>query len=328
MDYRAKRIRSAPTSPIERPSDKDESDNRPRSITVDEGRDVFEYLPTEVHGVSPGDKSIIYDFVCKTNKGEYINIEMQKAYQENYFHRTLFYSSRFIGTQRFAGIRNGKPWDWNLKRTYHIGFLDFDFAPMDQLKGVCGDSWKIWCQLAYNGEKCEPKIQFSQKEAFSPALLDMCFISLPRFKATVIDSNTVKSSLEKYAWIFSNISSLTERELPEWAKDKIFKDVVLFLKKDKLEPDEMASYHAEVIARRNRGEEDQSLYRLAKEEGKKEGIEEGKMLLSALFFTLTLSSVSQLLHYVSLRLHCVTCWFHHSLFMLYSIHVFLSFLRL
>jgi hypothetical protein len=54
----------------------------------------------------PGDKSIRYDYVCETSTGTQINVEMQKAAQPYYFHRAVFYSSRLISRQGYAGKNN------------------------------------------------------------------------------------------------------------------------------------------------------------------------------------------------------------------------------
>lgn len=60
----------------------------------------------EESGDLPGDKSIRYDYVCETSTGTQINVEMQKAAQPYYFHRAVFYSSRLISRQGYAGKNN------------------------------------------------------------------------------------------------------------------------------------------------------------------------------------------------------------------------------
>ena len=57
----------------------------------------------EEFGILPGDKSIRYDYTCKTSTGTQINVEMQKAKQPYYYHRAVFYSSRLISRQGYAG---------------------------------------------------------------------------------------------------------------------------------------------------------------------------------------------------------------------------------
>lgn len=54
----------------------------------------------------PGDKSIRYDYVCETSTGTQINVEMQKAIEPYDYHRSVFYSSRLISRQGYAGRNN------------------------------------------------------------------------------------------------------------------------------------------------------------------------------------------------------------------------------
>jgi len=62
-------------------------------IEEDEKIESIEYLPPEQLGESPLNRNAIFDFYCKNQKGEYIIIEMQKAEQDFFIERTIYYST-------------------------------------------------------------------------------------------------------------------------------------------------------------------------------------------------------------------------------------------
>ena len=60
---------------------------------------------------------------CETEKGEKILIEMQNGEQQFFKDRSIFYSTFPIREQ----AKQGKSWDYELKRVYTICFLNFTF---------------------------------------------------------------------------------------------------------------------------------------------------------------------------------------------------------
>ena len=101
-----------------------------------EGKEVINdltYLNGENLGNSYGDRRAIFDVYCENEKGETFIVEMQKAEQQFFKDRSVFYSTFPIQNQGKKGI-----WDFKLKGVYTVGILDFVFPdneyPKDSLR--------------------------------------------------------------------------------------------------------------------------------------------------------------------------------------------------
>ena len=77
---------------------------------------------SEQLGQTEADRKAIYDIYCDTDKGEKFIVELQKAKQNYFKERTIYYSTFPIKEQAEKG-----EWNYNLKAVYCIGILDFTF---------------------------------------------------------------------------------------------------------------------------------------------------------------------------------------------------------
>ena len=69
------------------------------------------------------DRKAIYDIYCENDKGEKFIVELQKAKQNYFKERTIYYSTFPIREQAEKG-----EWNYNLAAVYCIGILDFTFG--------------------------------------------------------------------------------------------------------------------------------------------------------------------------------------------------------
>lgn len=77
---------------------------------------------TEQLGQTDADRKAIYDIYCENERGEKFIVELQKAKQNYFKERTIYYSTFPIREQAEKG-----EWNYNLKAVYCIGILDFTF---------------------------------------------------------------------------------------------------------------------------------------------------------------------------------------------------------
>ena len=77
---------------------------------------------TEQLGHTEADRKAIYDIYCENEKGEKFIVELQKAKQNYFKERTIYYSTFPIREQAEKG-----DWNYNLKAVYCVGILDFTF---------------------------------------------------------------------------------------------------------------------------------------------------------------------------------------------------------
>src|ERR1035437_6823542 len=78
---------------------------------------------TEQLGQTENDRKAVYDIYCENDRGEKFIVELQKAKQDYFIERTIYYSTFPISGQAIKG-----GWDYNLKAVYCIGLLDFKFS--------------------------------------------------------------------------------------------------------------------------------------------------------------------------------------------------------
>ena len=87
-------------------------------------------------GLTDMDRKAIYDIYCENEKGEKFIVELQKAKQNYFKERTIYYSTFPISDQAEkgeclpvsqTGLPVGQTGNYNLKSVYCIGILDFTF---------------------------------------------------------------------------------------------------------------------------------------------------------------------------------------------------------
>ena len=84
------------------------------------------YLNSENLGSTEYDRKAVFDVYCENDKGEKFLIEMQKAEQQFFKDRSVFYSTFPIRDQARKG-----DWNYRLKAVYTIGILNFSFDDSD-----------------------------------------------------------------------------------------------------------------------------------------------------------------------------------------------------
>lgn len=87
---------------------------------------TLDFRDKEQLGASASDRRSVFDIYCENDKKEKFIVEMQKAEQEYFKDRALYYVAHPIRAQG----RKGK-WDFNLKTVYFIGILDFVYDADD-----------------------------------------------------------------------------------------------------------------------------------------------------------------------------------------------------
>ena len=80
------------------------------------------YKTTEQLGSTPIDRKAIFDIYCQSDRGEKFIVEIQKAKQNYFKDRSVFYASFPIQEQALQG-----QWNYKLTPVYSIGVLDFIF---------------------------------------------------------------------------------------------------------------------------------------------------------------------------------------------------------
>ena len=165
-----------------------------------EGKEVVRdltYLNGENLGNGYGDRRAIFDVYCENEQGETFIVEMQKAEQQFFKDRSVFYSTFAIQNQGKKGI-----WDFNLKGVYTVGILDFVF-PNNEYPA---DSLRHEVKL----------VDVDDKHVFYDKLTFL-YLEMPKFTKTETELETM---YDKWLFVLHNLSRLMKR--PAALQERIF----------------------------------------------------------------------------------------------------------
>ncbi len=153
------------------------------------------YSRNEQSGHAQLDRKAIFDLYCTGESGERFIVELQKAKQNYFKDRSVYYSSFPIQEQAKKG-----DWDFRLDPVYTVGILDFIF-----------DDHKSDSELLHfvelKNQNCEV---FYDK-------LKFIYIELPKFKKT---EEELETHFDKWLYVFKHLSELQNR--PPKLQEKIF----------------------------------------------------------------------------------------------------------
>ncbi len=204
---------------------------------------------TEQLGQTDADRKAIYDIYCENEIGEKFIVELQKAKQNYFKERTIYYSTFPIREQAEKGL-----WNYQLKAVYCVGILDFTFDDYENEK-----------------EKSEVvhtiKLKNQNGKTFYEKLTYI-YLEMPNFKKVETELTT---RLDKWLFFIKNLEDF--QSIPAIFSDDIFTQA--------FEKAELAKFGQVDL---DRYESSLKIYRDLKgvidtafDEGKQEGIEEEKL---------------------------------------------------
>ena len=153
---------------------------------------------TEQLGQTDADRKAIYDIYCENENGEKFIVELQKAKQNYFKERTIYYSTFPIREQAEKG-----EWNYNLKAVFCVGILDFTFDDYENEpeKSEVVHTIKLKNQ---NG------LTFYDK-------LTYIYLEMPNFKKTEAD---LKTRLDKWLYFIKHLEDF--QSIPTVFKDEVF----------------------------------------------------------------------------------------------------------
>lgn len=194
------------------------------------------------------DRKAIYDIYCEDNNGEKIIVELQKAKQNYFKDRTVYYSTFPIQEQAETGN-----WNYQLKAVYCVGILDFTF---DETKKTTKGEVLHTVQL-----KDQHNQLFYDKLTF-------VYLEMPHFTKS---EGELVTRLDKWLYFIQYLEDF--QDIPSIFKDDVFEQA--------FEKAEISNY---TESERRDYEDSLKVYRDLKgvidtafDEGKQEGLEEGQL---------------------------------------------------
>ena len=164
-----------------------------------DGRETIKdltYLNAEQLGMYEFERKAVFDVYCENEMGERFIIEMQKAEQQFFKDRSVFYSSFPIRDQ----ARRGQEWKYELKAVYTIGILDFCFDDTDP-------------EYFHH----EVKLMDTKTKQVFFDKLTYIYLEMPKFTKTL---DELENIFDKWLYAIRHLSVLLER--PEELYEKVF----------------------------------------------------------------------------------------------------------
>ena len=158
----------------------------------------IQYLNSENLGEGYGDRRSVFDVYCRTQDGSRFIVEMQKAEQEYFKDRSVYYATTPIRQQAIKG-----KWDYHLENVYTIGILNFVFPEGE----YPADSYRHEIKL----KDVEDNHVFYEKLTF-------VYLEMPKFNKT---EDQLETMFDKWMFVLQNLYRLLER--PKALQDRIFK---------------------------------------------------------------------------------------------------------
>ena len=221
-----------------------QSPDEPRQVVKD-----LRYLPTEKMEAY-GERRAVFDVYCEGENGERFIVEMQKASQDFFKDRSVFYSA-------FPIIEQGKvgsDWDFHLNNVYTVGILNFVFPGNEYGKDCFHHEVKLM--------DVEDKHVFYDK-------LTYVYLEMPKFSKT---EDELVSMYDKWLFVLKNLTRLMER--PAALQERVFTRFFEQAEIARFTPDESRIYEESLKQYRDLRNVVSFAERRGREEGRAEGIEE------------------------------------------------------
>ena len=208
---------------------------------------------TEQLGQSESDRKAVYDIYCENENGEKFIVELQKAKQNYFKERTIYYSTFPIREQAERG-----EWNYNLKAVYCVGILDFTFEDYES-----------------EPEKSEVvhtiKLKNQKGKTFYDKLTYI-YLEMPNFKQR---QDELKTRLDKWLYFIKHLEDF--QTIPSIFNDEVFTQAFEKAELANLGQAELDSYENSLKIYRDLKNVIDTAYDEGKSEGKSEGKLEGKI---------------------------------------------------
>jgi predicted transposase/invertase (TIGR01784 family) len=202
----------------------------------------LQYTKNEYQGGTEIDRKAIFDLTCTSTSGERFIVELQKAKQNYFKDRSIYYSTFPIQEQAQKG-----QWDFKLSAVYTVGILDFIFN-----EDVKEDNKEVIHTVKLKNQN---NTVFYDKLTF-------IYLTLPCFNKNEDELETLQ---DKWMYVFKNMQNLDH--IPNICKEEVFLKLFSVAELAKLNAAERKGYEESLKHYRDL----KNVTDTAHEEGRKEG---------------------------------------------------------
>lgn len=226
-----------------------------------------DFIQTEHLGLSREDRKAVFDISCRCKSGETLIIEVQKGYQEHFRKRAVFYTSYpiheqgreakelFIKEHQSKGDGDEFKWDFNLKPITVVAILNFKFDLVDN-----------WPDDRYHSSY---RLREDTTGEIMTDVLRYVFLELGRFRKRLWELET---KFDKWMYLLCHMHEMVE--IPQIFKEPEFKRLFILSEINNFTADEYKEYLKSISRMSDYYNIIDSAEKLAREEGREEGIKQ------------------------------------------------------
>ena len=196
-------------------------------------------------------RKAVYDIYCEAKNGERFIVEMQKAKQNWFKDRALFYASFPIRDQAPQGAVDGEEWDYKLQAVYLIALLGFEYDQNEEKR------------------KLQRNVQLKDQDGdLFYDKFEFIFIQMPLFTKTESELKTPK---DKWYYFLKNLTSFDQ--IPSILREPVFERAFATAEIARMNKSELFQYEASLKTYRD----NYSVLQTARLDGLAEGRAEEKI---------------------------------------------------
>jgi predicted transposase/invertase (TIGR01784 family) len=187
-------------------------------LLTDKGKIIdLTYLKSEHLGTTDLDRRAIFDLYCENEKGEKFIVEMQRAKQDYFKDRSLYYATFPIQEQAKKG-----EWNYHLNAVFSIAITDFIFDDSEANK----------TKLLHDVRLIEKETQkvFYDKLRF-------IYLEIKKFDKSLED---IETHFEKWLYVLKNLVKINE--IPSKLQERVFKKLFQIAEIAQFDEKQLQSY--------------------------------------------------------------------------------------
>lgn len=207
------------------------------------------YRNSENVGNSALDRKAIFDLYCQSDRGERFIVEIQKAKQNFFKYRSVYYATFPIQEQALKG----NFWNYHLSPVYTVGILDFVF---DDHK----DDETLLHTVELKDQAC--KVFYDK--------LKFIYLELPKFQKPL---EALESHFDKWLYLLRHLPDLDDP--PEPLRESTFMQLFEIAEIANFSPMEQGAYEDSLKYYRDLNNVVDTSRQEGRKEGREEGLEEG-----------------------------------------------------
>ncbi len=205
---------------------------------------------SEQLGIADWERRAVYDIYCENQNGEKFIVELQKAKQNFFKDRTIYYSTFPIKEQGLKG-----DWNFNLKAVYCIGILDFVFDDSDD-----------------KGEYLHTVLLKNQHNQIFFDKLTFLYIEMPNFNKS---ESQLENKTDKWLYFLKHLEDFDH--IPSILGEPVFSNAFTKAELANLDSSGMAQYESSLKVYRDLNNVVDTARSEGIEEGIALGVEAGKI---------------------------------------------------